>query len=109
MIDFTAIGRKIKMYRKKRGKTQADLAENLDVSSKYISAIERGEAKVSLKRLDEIAEILNVSITDLLTGADKNSSSYGESEILELTSKWTSKEKSLLIEVINTINKNRQI
>lgn len=107
MIDFVAIGRKIKMYRKGNGKTQAALAEELDVSSKYVSAIERGQAKVSLNRLDEIAELLNVDITDLLLGADKSSKTYGEGEILELTRDWSIKEKSLLIEVINTINKNK--
>lgn len=35
MIDYVAIGRKIKMYRKRCYKTQSDLAEELNVSSKY--------------------------------------------------------------------------
>lgn len=107
MIDFVSIGRKIKMYRKNCKKTQAQLAEELEVSAKYVSSIERGIAKVSLSRLDEIAGILNVTVSDLLEGSDKYSQSYGDSELLELTKNWSSEQKTLLISVITALNENR--
>lgn len=104
MIDFVAIGRKIKLYRKKMNLTQFQLAEKLDVTPNYISAIERGVTKVSLTRLDEIAVILNISVADLLTDCNTESKTYGYNEIFELTKNWTPKQKSLLIDILNTIN-----
>lgn len=109
MIDYVAIGRKIKMYRKRCYKTQSDLAEELNVSSKYISAIERGVAKVSLIRLDKIAYLLNIQIVDLLSDSDMNKSSYGDAELTELTKNWTPKQKSILIDVITTLNRNKNM
>lgn len=109
MIDYVAIGRKIKMYRKRCYKTQSDLAEELNVSSKYISAIERSVAKVSLIRLDEIAYLLNIQIVDLLSDSDMNKSSYGDAELTELTKNWTPKQKSILIDVITTLNRNKNM
>lgn len=107
MIDSKAIGRKIKLYRNKIGITQFQLAEKLDVTPNYISAIERGVTKVSLTRLDEIAAILNISVTDLLTDCNTDSKTYGYNEIFELTKDWTPKQKSMLIEILNTINSSR--
>ena len=40
--DKYFIGRKIKSFRKKRGLTQAELAEKIDLSEKHISKIEAG-------------------------------------------------------------------
>ena len=104
MLSFIAIGRKIKMYRKKSNKTQAQLAEDLDVSPKYISAIERGIVKISLLRLDEIASHLNIRITDILSDCDISSSTYADSEILELIEEWDSKKKSTLVAILITLN-----
>lgn len=106
MIDYVAIGRKIRMYRNQSQITQSDLAEKLNVSAKYISAIERGVSKVSLIRLDEIANLLNVKIVDLLADSDTTKSYYGEVESIELTKNWSTKQKSILIDVISSLNKN---
>lgn len=107
MIDYVAIGRKIRMYRNQSQITQSDLAEKLNVSAKYISAIERGVSKVSLIRLDEIANLLNVKIVDLLADSDTTKSYYGEVELIELTKNWSAKQKSILIDVISSLNKNK--
>lgn len=107
MIDFIAIGRKIKMFRRQSNITQSDLAEKLNVSAKYVSAVERGISKVSLTRLDEIANILDVKIIDLLSDSDANQNSYGNSELVELTKHWNPKQKAMLIDVITALNKNK--
>ena len=104
MVDFSAIGRKIKLHRMKMNMTQFQLAEKLDVTPNYISAIERGVTKVSLSRLDEIAAILNISVANLLTDCNTELNTYGYNEIYELTKDWTPTQKSLLIDILNTIN-----
>lgn len=97
------------MYRNQAHLTQFDLAEKLNVSAKYISSIERGVAKVSLVRLDEIASLLNIKVVDLLIDSDNTQNSYGESELIELTKNWDSNKKSILISVITTLNKEMNI
>ena len=62
LVDYVAIGRRVKFYRKIANLTQADVAERLGISVSYISQIECGHTDVSLKRLDEIASIINTNI-----------------------------------------------
>lgn len=104
MIDYVAIGRKIKMYRNQVNFTQSDLAEKLNVSAKYISSIERGVSKISLVRLDEIATVLDTNISALLSDCDITKNNYAESELLELTKNWKPHQKDILINVISTLN-----
>jgi len=59
-LDYSIIGNRIKTIRKKKKITQATLAEALDVSDSTISRIERGDLKVSLSRLNQICEVLEV-------------------------------------------------
>ena len=56
----------IKYYRIKANLTQEDLAEKADVTSKYISDLERGIFNVSLQKLEQIANALNIEAYLLL-------------------------------------------
>ncbi len=62
----------IKYYRIKANLTQEDLAEKADVTSKYISDLERGIFNVSLEKLEQIAETLNIEAYLLLKDDYKN-------------------------------------
>ena len=69
-INFMAVGYKIKQLRKKQGLTQEQLAEQISVSSKYISAIENGK-QVSLSTLLNLADALDVTLDYFLVGVIK--------------------------------------
>lgn len=56
----------IKYYRIKANLTQEDLAEKANVTSKYISDLERGIFNVSLEKLEQIANVLNIEAYLLL-------------------------------------------
>ena len=56
----------IKYYRKSKSLTQAMLAEKVEVSTVYISYIERGSKVPSLKLLGKIANVLEVHPAELL-------------------------------------------
>ena len=56
----------IKYYRIKANLTQEDLAEKANVTSKYISDLERGIFNVSLEKLEQIAEALKIEAYLLL-------------------------------------------
>ena len=66
-INYMKVGKEIKRVRKERGWTQAYLAEMVDVSNQYISAIENASKGVSLQVVFDIAEVLDVSL-DVLFG-----------------------------------------
>ena len=69
-LQYREIGLKIAYYRKKRGYTQAQLAERIGVSTNYLGLIERGNnGKIySMETLLSIAEALDVAVADLFSG-----------------------------------------
>ena len=60
-------GKIVKIQRIKRDLTQEKLAEIMDVSQNYIASIECGKANMSLAKIQELANYLNVKIEKLLT------------------------------------------
>lgn len=63
-----AIGSRIKLARENMGWTQEELAERIDLSTQFISTIERGVAGASLGTVISLCEVLNVSSEWLLCG-----------------------------------------
>ena len=59
------LGVKIRALRKAAGLTQEQLAEAADVSTNFIGYVERGQRALSIKTLDRIAQVLNVTPKDL--------------------------------------------
>lgn len=100
MLDYKAIGRRIGLYRKKKGLTQAVFSEILGVSESYISQVERGIAKISLARLDEISEILETDIALLISNNVMYSNAVINSEIYEITKSWSTEKIDFLIRLL---------
>ena len=66
IIDYDAIGMRIKIARIKAKITQEVLANKTGLSVVHISNVENGNAKVSLPSLISIANALSVSVDELL-------------------------------------------
>lgn len=66
MIDYRAIGKQIRMYRRNADITQESLAEKINVSPPYISRIETGSASPSLQTLVDICNALDITIDNLM-------------------------------------------
>jgi transcriptional regulator with XRE-family HTH domain len=58
---------KVREYRKRSGKTQADLADLLGKTTASISDLERGRVQLSASELSQIADFLNVPINSFFT------------------------------------------
>ena len=69
-LKYKEIGLKIAYYRKKKGYTQAQLAEMVGISSNYLSLIERGNKgqSYSMETLFKIAEALEITVSELFLG-----------------------------------------
>lgn len=83
-LDYELIGQRIARYRKKQHITQESLAEYLDVSTAFISKIERGKTQLSLERLVQICHFLNITSSDLIDGSSFQSDSYMKPELYSL-------------------------
>lgn len=59
---------RIRALREERGLTQAALALELGLTQSNVSAMERGDRGVTIHQAVKLAEILAVSVDDLLTG-----------------------------------------
>ena len=66
LVDYYAIGQRIRKYRKALGYSQEYLAEQVDISIPHMSHIETGSTKLSLPVLVFLAGSLHVSVDELL-------------------------------------------
>ena len=67
---WLGIGLNILHYRKERGMTQMQLAEQADVSRNYIQRIETASASCTVNTLVDIAEALNIPLKKLFEFRD---------------------------------------
>ena len=65
-MDYKRLGERIREERLRRGLTQAQLAEAVDISNTYMGAIERGERCLTLDTLVRLVNRLSVTVDYLL-------------------------------------------
>ena len=68
-MDYSSLGARIRRERILRGWTQEQLAEKANISLSFLGHIERGTRKASLETLVALANVLNASIDELLSGS----------------------------------------
>lgn len=66
MSRLCTLGLNIKKYRKIKKLSQNQLAEILDFSREHLACIETGKEFISLRKLFLLADVLEVSMTDLI-------------------------------------------
>lgn len=62
------IGERIAKLRKESNITQAQLAEKLNISIRHCSSIECGNARLSIEKLIEVADLFHVTLDYLILG-----------------------------------------
>lgn len=68
-IDYIKLGKNIKYCRKQKNITQEQLAEALDLSSGFVSQIERGVGRMSLDTLINICDFLECSAGEIINNS----------------------------------------
>lgn len=66
------IHEKIRILREFNKFTQEEIAEKLSISTSGYSKIERGETRLNIERLQQLADIFQVNIFDLMTQSNNN-------------------------------------
>lgn len=103
--DYSIIGKRIREARLENNLKQEELANKLEVSVAFMSRIERGSSKINLKRLTQIAEILNISPGQLLTGYNIGSKDYLKEDFGALLEKCTPKQQKLIYQISEVVSK----
>lgn len=68
-MEKNAIAQRIRAFRKLKGYTQTELADQLDVSIAILGAIERGTRKPDSKMIRKISDVLGIDPDELLPAA----------------------------------------
>lgn len=65
----STLGAQVREIRRARGLTQEALAEQLEVSPRYLAGVERGERNLTLDSVDALAKQLGVDARSLLVAS----------------------------------------
>lgn len=105
-MDYIALGQRIRDLRRKRGLTQEQLAELADLSTPYVSHLERGSKKPSLAVLVRLSESLEVTADQLLSGNQVMDKTAYYLEVQELLEDCTTCERAVLTDIISTAKRS---
>ena len=100
------IGRRIQEIRKQRGLTQEQLAERVNISPHYLSALERGVYNIKLDLLVDILNILNCSADEVFQDVVSSSSKIKASQLSEKLKGLPVHEQRKILEVIEIMIAN---
>lgn len=99
-LDFKAIGKRIKIARIRTNLTQETVADKIGVTPQHVSNIETGNSSVSLTTLVAIANLLNVSVDELLCDTVLKSKLVFIKEADEIFSDCNEYEVRVLVDVL---------
>ena len=102
MIDYDAIGMRIKIARIKARMTQEALAEKANLTSAHISNIETGNTKLSLPAIVHIANALSISVDELLCDTVVYSKHVFEQEAQDILSECEQYDIRILLDVLKS-------
>lgn len=75
-MEQKTMGEIISALRKEKGMTQRDLAEKLNVSDKAVSKWERNVACPDIQNIPKLAEILGISVDELINAQPKEQTGH---------------------------------
>lgn len=101
--DYTKMGQRIGYLRKKKGLSQEELAEKVNLSRESISMIESGKTGVRVENLVEIANNLGVSTDDILVDYLEYPVSTSDSELHQLLLDCSKEEEYILTQTIKAL------
>ena len=109
IIDYRILGKRMRDARERLGKTQGEIADELNIIVSTYGKFERGTLKRNLERLIAICTILSISVQDSLRGAVKiefstnNSSPTHDHELLQFQNLLDQCQKPETIRTMLTI------
>ena len=104
-IDYKAIGVRIKAARIRKGVTQGCIAKITGLSTPHISNIETGNTKLGLPTIIHLANVLDVSVDELLCDNIHRSEKIFHNELSDLLNGCTVDELHIIVDLAKVIKK----
>lgn len=101
-FDRRKIGERISKQRRKLGLTQQNIYDEIDISQNHYSRIENGHVGISIDKLIQLSDILNISIDYILTGKTQNNK---KSDFEEKYNELSNKQKQFINQQIDSLKK----
>ena len=105
MMNYRALGSRIKKRRLELNLTQEKLAEKVDLSAVYIGQIERGERKMTIDTLVKLANSLNTSVEELLKDSTSKNINARLNELVNIAKELDTSNIDKVIDVIKAMYK----
>ena len=100
-----SIGETIATLRKEKGMTQSQLAEKMNVTDKAVSKWERDLSCPDINTISKLADILDVSVEELLKAKKNKYEGSKVKEIFNLTLKGITLAMGIAVVVLNVLEK----
>lgn len=102
-MDYKRLGKRIREERRRLNLTQAQLAEDIDISDTYMGAIERGERSLTLDTLVRLVNRLGVSVDYILADSVSDTDSNIIEQFKQIIDRQPLERKQTAINVLRTI------
>ena len=102
-MDLKKIGKFISSCRKKKGFTQAQLAEHLGITDRAVSKWETGKSLPDPSIMLELCSLLGIDVNELLTGETMEPERYKESAENNLICFLRNKKNLFMIRLIGEL------
>ncbi len=97
------IGKRIQECGKKKGLTQEELSEVIDISPHYLSALERGIYNIKLETLVKILNTLGISEDEVFCDVVDKSSAVSASRLSERLKALPEDEQERILAVVDAM------
>ena len=105
VIKMKSIGETIASLRKQKGMTQNELAEKMNITDKAVSKWERDLSCPDINTISKLADILDVSVEELLKAKKKeNSNTTQMKDLINLIFKAVALAMGIAVVVLNILN-----
>ena len=99
-----SIGETIASLRKKKGMTQNELAEKMNVTDKAVSKWERDLSCPDVNTISRLAEVLNTSVDELLQAKNKEYSNSKLKDLINVILKAVAIAMGIAVVVLNILD-----
>ena len=100
------IGKRIQYFRKKKGITQEQLSELIEISPHHLSALERGAYNIKLGTLVKILNILDCSADEVFYEVVNKSHAISAGRLSERLEALSFEEQEKILAVVDTMINN---
>ena len=103
IIDYAAIGLRIRKLRRQKYWTQEKLAEKAEIAPDYLCRIECGKKHPSLKTILLLADAMEITADDLLVDVQKRSTPVMGADKRSLLAGCTERQKRLVLTICRNL------